>query len=85
MAEVTNELVYDLMKRFHERFDKLDHGLAEVKQELISIRGHFLSMQTDIHNMYGVLGRHDDRLERIERRVELCEMAEPQRPFDHNP
>jgi len=81
MAEVTNELVYDLMKRFHERFDKLDHGLAEVKQELISIRGHFLSMQTDIHNMYGVLGRH----ERIERRVELCEMAEPQRAFDHNP
>lgn len=35
-----------------------------------------------IHNIYGILSRHDERLERIERRLEIRELAEPQRPFD---
>jgi hypothetical protein len=42
-----------------------------------------IAIQSDIHNIYGVLGRHDERLDRIERRLELRELAEPQRPFDH--
>ncbi|WP_206454434.1 hypothetical protein [Aurantimonas marina] len=84
MAEVTNELMYELMKRMHQQMGEMKQGIREVKSELVSIRGHMLSMQHDIHNMYGVLGRHDERFERIERRLELREMAEPQRPFDHN-
>ncbi|ORE97898.1 hypothetical protein [Aurantimonas sp. 22II-16-19i] len=84
MAEVTNELLFELMKRFHERFDKLDHGISEVKQELISIRGHMLSMQNDVHNIYAKLDRHEQQLERIERRLELREMAEPHAPFEHD-
>lgn len=40
-----------------------------------------VTIQTDIHNIYGVLSRHDDRLDRIEHRLELREMAEgPQKP-----
>ena len=35
-----------------------------------------------IHNIYGILSRHDDQPERIERRLEIRELAEPQRPFD---
>lgn len=84
MAEVTNELLFELMKRFHERFDKLDHGISEVKQELISIRGHMLSMQNDVHNIYAKLDRHEQQLERIERRLVLREMAEPHAPFEHD-
>lgn len=84
MAEVTDELLYELMKRFHERFDKLDHGMSEVKQELVSIRGHMLSMQNDVHNIYAKLDRHEQQLERIERRLELRELAEPHTPFEHD-
>ena len=39
-------------------------------------------MQNDIHNMYGVLARHDERLERIERRLEIRELAEAQKPYE---
>jgi chromosome segregation ATPase len=84
MAEVTNELPYELMKRFHERFDKLDHGISEEKQELISIRGPMLSMQNDVHNIYAKLDRHEQQLERIEHRLELRELAEPHTPFGHD-
>ena len=85
MAEVTNELMYELMKEFHQRFDKLDFRLTEVKSELQSMRGTLVSVQHDIHNIYMVLGRYDDRLDRIERRLELHELAEPPAPYVPHP
>ncbi|MFI0847246.1 hypothetical protein [Mesorhizobium sp. IMUNJ 23232] len=82
MAEVTNELIFEVLKSLQHEVRLLKDGQGEIKQELISIRGHILSMQNDIHNIYGMMARHDARLDRIERRLELRELAEPQRPFD---
>ena len=85
MAEVTNELRYETLKRMHARFDKVDTALQEVKVELNSLRGTIVSIQSDIHNIYGILGRHDDRLDRIEKRLELRELAEAQARYDPEP
>jgi tetrahydromethanopterin S-methyltransferase subunit G len=81
MAEVTNELLYELMKSFHKRFDNLDFKVTEVKSELQSMRGTLISVQQDIHNIYMVLGRHGDRLDRIDRRLDLRELAESPTPY----
>jgi hypothetical protein len=83
MAETTSEFMYELLKKMQERFDKVDFALAELKSEVNNMRGTMVAMQGDLHNIYGILGRHDDRLDRIEERLELRELAEPQRPFDH--
>jgi hypothetical protein len=82
MAEATSEFLYELLKKMQERFDKVDFALAELKSEVNNMRGTMVAMQGDLHNIYGILGRHDERLDRIERRLELRELAEPQRPFD---
>lgn len=82
MAEVSSELLYEVLKKIQTRLDGVEHGIREVKQELISIRGHMLSMQNDVHNIYSKLDRHDESLDRIERRLELRELAEPQRPYE---
>ena len=71
MAEVTNELMYELLKAVQTSICKLEDGLGEIKQELIAIRGTMVSMQQDIHNIYGILARHDEKLDRIERRLDL--------------
>ena len=84
MAEVSNELMYELLKRMHHDVSELRMDVSEVKKELNVIRGHMIGIQTDIHNIYGILARHDDRLDRIERRLELNELAEAQKPFDPN-
>ncbi|WP_163271344.1 hypothetical protein [Chelativorans alearense] len=85
MAEATNELMYELLKRMQHDLTELRADVSEVKTELNVIRGHMIGIQTDIHNIYGILSRHDDRLDRIERRLELREMAEsPQKPYDPN-
>lgn len=87
MTDTTNELLHELLRRMHARFDKLDTSVAELKGEMIGFRGSLLAVQSDIHNIYGTLYRQDDRLDRIEKRLELRELAEAQAKFtnDSNP
>jgi uncharacterized protein Yka (UPF0111/DUF47 family) len=81
MAEVTNEPMYELLKRIHERMDRLEHGQDEMKQEVVAMRLQGMAVQTNINNIYGVTARIDQRLDRIERRLELRELAETQKPY----
>lgn len=81
MAEVTNELIYEILKGIQFRLDKIEAGIDELRQGHNAMRGHMISIQTDISNIYGILGRHDQRLERIEKRLELHEFAEPRTPY----
>ena len=73
VTEITNELMYEVLK-------KLQADMAEVKAELRentvainALRIHVVAMHQDIQNIYSILTRHEQRLERIERRLELVE------------
>ncbi len=82
MAEVTNELMYELLKAIRHDIGALKETSAETRIELNNLRSSMISIQGDINNIYGVLARHDRHLERIENRLDLREMAEPPRPYD---
>ncbi|CAN7587147.1 hypothetical protein NKH52_08610 [Mesorhizobium sp. M1066] len=82
MPEVTNELMFELMKRVHHEIGELRQDVSETKRELNVMRGHMVATQSDIHNIYGILARQDERLERIDRRLDLRELAEAQRPYE---
>lgn len=82
MAQVTNELMYELLKKIHLRMDKLENSLGEVKHEIVAMRLQGLGTQTDINNIYSINARIDQRLERIEQRLELRELAEPHAPYE---
>ncbi len=77
--------MYELMKRVHADITELKFGQHELKVEMNAMRGTLVSGQQDIHNIYGVLDRHDQRLERIENRLELRELAEAQARFEQHP
>ncbi|KQY14486.1 hypothetical protein [Rhizobium sp. Root482] len=85
MAEVTSDLMYELLKRVHTDVAGLKEGQREIRLELNAMRGTMVSMQQDIHNIYGVLARHEMRLDRIENRLELRELAEAQSRFELHP
>jgi tetrahydromethanopterin S-methyltransferase subunit G len=74
MAEVSNELIFEGLKQVRQRLDRVDHKIDEIKSELNALRGHQISMQQDLQNVYGILGRSDVRLDHIERRLELNEV-----------
>ena len=82
MAEVTNDLIYDILKNLQARMTNVELVLIEHSKELQALRGHSASAQTDMTNIYGVLQRIDSRLDRIEHRLELRALAEkPQAPY----
>lgn len=86
MAEVTNQLMYEVLRSIQGDLRMLKDGQQEIRQELIAVRGQIVSIGQDINNIYSVLSRHEERLDRIERRLELREFSErSQTPFDSGP
>jgi predicted nucleic acid-binding Zn-ribbon protein len=85
LGEVTNELMYETLKKMHQRFDKLDVAVGDVKSEVTSMRGYIYGIQGDVSNIYAKLARHDLQLDRIENRLELRELAEAKEKFEHAP
>lgn len=84
MTEVTQELMYEPLKRMHKDISGIKDGQDEIKSELNAMRGTMISMQQDIQ-IYAVPARHEQRLDRIENRLELRELAEAQARFEPHP
>ena len=57
----------------------IEDSLGEVKVELGAIRGHMVTVQTDVGNLYSGQGKIEARLSRIERRLELADEPQPVR------
>jgi predicted nucleic acid-binding Zn-ribbon protein len=75
MAEVTNELIYEVPKSLQDRMTKFESKMDEVKAELQALRNHSMAIQQDTSNIYTMLGRHENRLDRIDRRLEITEVS----------
>jgi hypothetical protein len=73
MAEVTNELIYEVLKSVQNRVSSLDEGLKEVRIELNAMRGHLIAMQQDTANIYGRLAGVEARLDHIEKRLDIVD------------
>ncbi|MBB4347585.1 MULTISPECIES: hypothetical protein [Rhizobiaceae] len=85
MAEVTSELMYELMKRIHADLGDLKLGQRELKAEINAMRGTMVPLHQDILNINTTLARHELRLDRIENRLELREFQEAQARFEPQP
>ncbi|PWW04336.1 hypothetical protein DFR52_1011031 [Hoeflea marina] len=80
MAEVTNELIFDVLKQIQTRMTHLDDGQQEIKGRIGSlseqVRGLASSLNaahTDIGNIYLSLDKLDQHVHRIEKRLELAD------------
>jgi len=74
MTEVTNELMYELLKR-------IQTDLSEARFDLQEIKRRMTGAEEALAGVNRRLDRHDERLGRIEQRLELRELAEPQNPY----
>jgi hypothetical protein len=73
MADVDGALIFDILKSIQRDLGDIKVQQGEIKSELAAVRGHLISLHQDVHNIYGVLGRHELQLERIENRLEIHE------------
>ena len=58
--------------------------LSDMKFGSGALRGTTMAIQQDIRSIYGILRDHGTAPERIERRLDLREMAEAGARFDHH-
>jgi hypothetical protein len=75
MAEVTNELLYEVLKQVQQDTGALKEGQRETRESLAAIRTYMVALQQDVSNIYSILARHELRLGRIERRLEISEVS----------
>ena len=75
MAEVTNELIYEVLKQLQSDMSGMKEAWHETNARLNAMQTHLIALQQDTHNIYSILSRHDARLDRIERRLEIVRAA----------
>ena len=85
MAEVTSELMYELMKRVHSEMAGLRDGQHEFRQDSIGLRNQMHILQGDLNNLRTTMAQVLVRLDRIENRLELRELSEAQARFEPHP
>jgi uncharacterized coiled-coil DUF342 family protein len=78
MADVTPELMFEVVKSIHARLAQVDGKVDELKQEMQAsrtsqngIRQEITSVFQEISGVHATLVRHEGRLDRIESRLEL--------------
>jgi DNA repair ATPase RecN len=79
MAEVTNELIYEILKSVQQRLNNIEHKLGEVDGRLHTLTIRMDGMRTElgaartgIENIYQTLGHSDAHLMRFEKRLDLA-------------
>ncbi len=73
MAEVTNDLIYEVLRAMQTRMTSLDEGLREVRSEINALRGPMIAIQQDVANIYSRVAGVEVRLEHIERRLDIVD------------
>ena len=78
MADVAPELMFEVLKSMQARLAQVDGKIDELKQEMQAsrtsqngIRQEITGVFQEIAGIHATLVRHEGRLDRIERRLEL--------------
>jgi septal ring factor EnvC (AmiA/AmiB activator) len=81
MAEISNELIYDVLKSVQARLAQVDGKVDENKSEMLALRTQITSIHHDLLSIHQELGgihatliRHEQRLDRIDHRLEINEV-----------
>lgn len=83
MADASQELLNEPLRRIHPRFDKVGCVIGALRADDLNVRGQIHALQGDVNTLRGTLGHLESKLDRIEARLELREFSElAQRPFD---
>ena len=84
MADVTSERIYEVLKAVQARLEQVDGKVDEIKQEMQAYKAQMLGVLQDLLRIRQELGgihaaseRHEHRLSRIDRRLELSEKMVP--------
>lgn len=83
MADVTNELLYELLKKIQSELSNQREGQRDLRADNLSIRNQLHIMQGDMNGIRAMLAQMDQRIDRIESRLDRRKFAGAGLPFGH--
>lgn len=75
MTDVTNELMFEVLKAIQRELGLVRGDVSDLKQQMHAVRTHLTAIQQDTGNIYNRLGTLEDRVDRIETRLGLADPA----------
>jgi regulator of replication initiation timing len=73
MAEVTNELLLDVLKKVQGRLNIVADDVSDIKQRLVTIETYVSTLVREDARLNERLGHLETRLNRVEQRLELSD------------
>jgi TolA-binding protein len=73
MAEVTNQLVYEILRSVQARLEQVDGKIDELKHETQALRTEMIGIHQQLNGIQLTLTRHENRRDRIDRRLGIVE------------
>jgi hypothetical protein len=74
MAEVSKELIYRSLLQISGGLVAVGDKMDDINRQLHALEMHTLAVRQDVRNIRTILERHDARLDRIERRLDITEV-----------
>ena len=74
MATITNELMYEVLKSIQARLDAMDRSIKELAHGQIRVREDLNNFHRDTIRLEVQIAEVDNRLERIEKRIETVRL-----------
>lgn len=71
MADEPRDIVLEYLRRIDRKVERIGEDVSDVKSRLIAFEGHMASFHVQVAGHSGDIVRITERLERIERRLEL--------------
>jgi len=71
MSDEPDSLVLRYLRRIDERTERLENDMKDVKARLTSVEEQVALLRTDVIHVHHRLDRMDERLTRVEKRLDL--------------
>lgn len=73
MSDVTNESLFEVLKRIQTKLDTLEQKIDDLGVRLLAVEQHMSALQISEYRQNSELDRLRSRIERIEKRLDLVD------------
>ena len=73
MTEITNELMFEVLKEIQNNQKDMKAQLHSIREEIVAVRTHMAGFQADISNLYSAQVEMSKDLERVRSRLNLTD------------
>ena len=85
MTDLSQDLIFEILRKIQADISSLKDGQRDIRHDINGLRNHMHVLQGDINSLQSSTTQILDRVDSIDNRLELRELAEAQARFEPHP